>query len=149
MDKKIDLPTLKAVLQDHLEDEQQARILKEIASILAEEEKEKEKKEKLPPIPKKPVVIITGGPEEIMKNPKILSELAGFITEIAEEDRALDIKYKLLDAKRDYDSSRKAKKSPAQSFGELFEVAPTKIFKNNGILKKPKGPLEFIFTNNK
>lgn len=147
MDKKIDLPTLKAVLQDHLEDDKQAQILKEIAKILAQEEEGK--KEKLPPIPKKAVVIITGGPKEIMDNPKLLSDLAGFITEIPEEDRTADIKYKLLDCKKDYDTSRKAKKSPAHSFGELFEVAATRIFKNNGILKKPKGPLEFIFTNNK
>jgi len=147
MDKKIDLPTLKAVLQDHLEDSQQARILQEIANILAEEEKEK--KEKLPPIPKKSIVVITGGPDELVNNPKLLEDLSGYITEIPEEDRSKDIKYKILEVKRDYDTSRKAKKNPAQSFGELFEVAPTRLFKNNSILKKPKGPLEFIFTGNR
>jgi hypothetical protein len=147
VDKKIDLPTLKAVLQDHLEDSQQARILEEIASILAQEEETK--KEKLPPVPKKPVVIITGGPEELTSNPKLLEDLAGFITEIPEEDRAKDLKYKIMDCKKEYDVSRKAKKNPAYSFGDLFEVAPTRIFKNNGLLKKPKGPLEFIFTGNK
>jgi hypothetical protein len=147
MEKKIDISTLKSVLQDHLEDSQQAEILREIANILAQEEEQK--KEKLPPIPKKSIIIITGGPDEIVKNPKLLEDLAGFITEIPEEDHTKDLKYKLMEAKRDYQSSKKARKAPAESLGELFELAPTKIFKNNGILKKPKGPLEFIFVANR
>jgi hypothetical protein len=147
MEKKVDLETLRAVLRDHVEDSKQAQILAEINQILIEETEVK--KEKAPPIPKKQIVVITGGPEDWVQNKKLFEDLSGFITEIPEETHTGSLQEKIQNAKRDYSYSKKSKKNPAYSLGELFELAPTKMFKDNGILKKPKGPLEFIYIGNK
>jgi hypothetical protein len=147
MDKKIDLDTLNSILRDHLEDQKHAEILREINNALADEEKDGEKKEKDPPIPKKAVVILTALPEGL--DPKNVEDMAGFITEIPEEAPTKDMKFKLSDVGQSYAATRKAKKNPADSLGELFELASGKLFKESGILKKPKGPLEFVFVPNR
>jgi hypothetical protein len=149
MDKKIDIETLKAILRDHVEDNQQASILRDINEVLNEEAEEKAKsaEEKPPKVAKKTVVILTALPEGLAE--KDVSDLAGFITEIAEEDRTGDLKYKVNDTMETYKTSRKAQKNPAESLGDLFELAPTKMFKENAILKKPKGPVEFTFIRNR
>jgi methyl coenzyme M reductase subunit C-like uncharacterized protein (methanogenesis marker protein 7) len=149
MDKKIDIDTLKAILRDHLEDTQQAQILRDINEVLNEEasEKQKTQAEKPPAIPKKQVVIITALPEGV--SPKVLEEFAGFITEIPEEEPTQGLKFKINDVRETYKVTRKAKKNPADCLADLFEVAGAKLFKENGILKKPKGPLEFIFVANR
>lgn len=149
MDKKIDIDTLKAILRDHVEDSLQANILRDINQVLNEEAevKAKESEEKPPKVAKKTVMILTALPEGLEE--KNVEDLVGFVTEIAEDDRTRDIKYKLNDAFETYKVSRKAKKNPAHSLGELFEVAPNKLFKENAIYKKPKGPVEFVYVRNK
>jgi len=149
MDKKIDLDLLNSILRDHLEDNQHAEILREINSALAEadEEKETAEKEKGPPIPKKPVIILTALPEGI--TPESVGDMAGFITEIPEESPTIDLKFKISDVAASYATTKKAKKNPADSLGDLFELASGKLFKESGILKKPKGPLEFTFVPNR
>ncbi len=149
MDKKIDIETLKAILRDHVEDTLQANILRDINQILNEEaeEKAKESEEKPPKVPKKTVVILTALPEGVKE--KDVSDFVGFITEIAEDDRTGDLKYKINDTMETYKTSRKAQKNPADSLGDLFEIAPTKMFKENGIFKKPKGPVEFTHIKNR
>jgi hypothetical protein len=149
MDKKIDIETLKAILRDHVEDSQQASILRDINQILNEEaeEKAKEAEEKPPKVVKKTVVILTALPEGL--NEKEVTDLVGFITEIPEEERTGDLKYKINDTMQTYKVSKKSQKNPAESLGDLFELAPTKMFKENAILKKPKGPVEFTFVRNR
>jgi len=149
MDKKIDIDTLKAILRDHVEDSLQANILRDINQVLNEEaqSKAKEAEEKPPKVPKKTVVILTALPEGFAE--KDAEDLVGFITEIAEDDRSKDLKYKLNDAMETYKVSRKAQKNPAHGLGDLFELAPSKLFKENAIFKKPKGPIEFVFIRNR
>jgi hypothetical protein len=149
MDKKIDIETLKAILRDHVEDSLQANILRDINQILNEEaeEKAKEAEEKPPKVAKKTIVILTALPEGLEE--KEVSDMVGFITEIAEEDRTGDLKYKINDVMETYKVSRKAQKNPADGLGDLFEVAPTKLFKESGIFKKPRGPVEFTFIKNR
>jgi hypothetical protein len=149
MDKKIDIDVLKSILREHLEAQQQAAILKEINNILTEEEEEKlkEQGEKPPKVPKKSVIILTSLPDGVTE--KDLEHLAGFITEIPEDARTKDLKGQLLEVKNAYNQTKKAKKNPANTLGELFEAAGGKLFKENGVQKKPKGPLEFIFCPNR
>jgi hypothetical protein len=93
------------------------------------------------------VVILTSLPPEFPE--KELENLAGFITEIAVDQRTQDLKEGIANVMSAYSHSKKAKKAPANSLGELFEIAPAKLFKEEGILKKPKGPLEFVFKPNR
>jgi len=145
MEKKIDIETLKEILQEHLEDTTQAEILKEINKALLEKEeiKDKEKKEK---VEKKGVVILTTLPQGVER--KDLENLTGFFTEIPEEDHPTSLHEKIASVKAAYNLSRKAKKNPAETLGDLFELAPAKILKEVGILKKPKGTVRFLHITN-
>jgi len=147
MNEKIDLDILKSIFRDHLEDEKQAELLREINKALIEEEQEKNKTEKPPKIPQKTVIILTSLPSGF--DEKELENLAGFVTEIPEETPTRDIRSSIDDVRSEYNNSRKAKKNPAHSLGDLFELAPAKLFKENGVTKKPKGPAEFVFCPNR
>jgi len=146
MDKKIDLDTLKEILRDHVEDTTQAQILKEINQVLIEKEevKEKDKPEK---IEKKSIVILTSLPTGT--NPKDLESVTGFYTEIPLEDHIGNTAEKLKNAQSTYHQSKKGKKNPAKTIGDLLEFASSKTLKGEGIHKKPKGALEFVYIPNK
>ena len=144
MNHNIERDILRGILRDHLDTQKQAEILNDINNALAEE---KETEEKPPKIEKKQVVIITGMPPGFEE--KDVENLAGFITEIPAENPTRDIKYSLRETAETYKTTRKAKKNPADCLAELFELAPAALFKENGILKKPKGPLEFVSCPNR
>jgi hypothetical protein len=93
------------------------------------------------------VVILTAFPRGLEE--KDLEDFSGFITEIPGEMPTRDIKQSIRDTAQTYKTTRKAQKNPADSLGDLFELAATAIFKENGILKKPKGPLEFVYCSNR
>lgn len=149
MQEKIDLDTLKNILRDHLDETKQADILRDIGDVLVEEEQDrlKEQDAKPPKVEKKMVVILTALPDSA--DEKGLESAAGFLTEIPLETPTKTIKSALRDVSHYYKASKKAQKNPADSLGELFELAPTKTFKEHGILKKPKGPLEFVYCPNR
>lgn len=143
----IDIDILRSILHDHVEPDKEVEILREINKALVEEEQAKADEEKPPKIEKKPVVILTALPRGL--EAKDLESLCGFITEIALETPTREIETAVVNVKEAYKSSKKAKKNPAESLGDLFELAPTKLFKEEGILKKPKGPLEFVHCPNR
>lgn len=145
MNDKIELDILRGILSDHLDQNKQAEILRDINEALQEEEEAKP--EKPPKIEKKMVVVLTALPRGL--DEKDLEDFAGFITEMAAEIPTREIKNGIRDTAQTYKTTRKAKKNPADSLGDLFELAPTAIFKENGILKKPKGPLEFVHCPNR
>jgi hypothetical protein len=149
----IDMSLLIEILNDHLDPHKKTEVLQAINRSLKEEEAENnaagegaetgdEPKEKAPKIPKKAVVFITGMPDSM--DPKDLEELSGFVTWIAESEPARHVLGALKETKADYNGTKKAKKNPAKTIGELCEIAPLKLFKEHGIYKKPEGPLEFI-----
>lgn len=146
---KIELDILKSILRDHLDENKQVEILRDINKTLTEEEQERlaNQEEKPPKVEKKTVMILTSMPHGFER--KDLEALSGFITEIPVEDETSSIKASLRDVAEAYKATKKSKKNPANSLGDLFEVAPLKLFKETGILKKPKGPVEFIYCPNR
>jgi hypothetical protein len=146
MEKKIDLETLKEILRDHVTDDTQADILKEVSLALNKKEVEKTATEK-EKIQKKGVVILTSLPEHLSR--QSLTEIPGFFTEIPLEDSIPSLQDKINDVKAAYSLSRKAKKNPAHTVGELLELASAKLLKEYGILKKPKETLQFTYIPNK
>lgn len=144
----IDIYTLKNILRSRVDEETHEKILKDIQKTLEEEEQaQKEEKEETeepapPKVPKKLVVLVTGLPESISE--KSISEIGGFICEIPEDEPASSIPEKLQEVASEYACTKKAKKNPANSTGELWEVAPAKLFKNYGLTKKSKGAVEFF-----
>ena len=147
MEKKIDLDTLKEILRDHLEDSTQAEILKEInQALLQQEQEEVKEKTKNPPIEKKGIVILSSLPQNLDR--KDLEQISGFFTEIPTEDHISSLREKIQGVHAAYQQSKKSKKCPANTLGDLMEFAPAKLLKEVGILKKPKGSLQFFHLPN-
>lgn len=144
----IDIDSLKSILRDHLPIEDQAKILKDIEKTIEDDHSAQdgapgeEAKEKLPKVPKKMVVLVTAPP--LSPSDKDVSESAGFICEILEETSTREIPHMLREISETYKSSRKAKKNPAESIGDLWELAPNKLFKEYGLTKKSKSSVEFF-----
>jgi hypothetical protein len=144
--KHIDLDTLKTILRDHVDDQKQAEILQDIQATIQEEETET-KTDKPPKIEKKTIVIVTAQPEGT--GPQAIQTMAGFATEVAASTSPAEVKTGLSEALMEFNESKKGRKNPAKTLGELFEEAPARILKNNGILKKPKEPAEFVWCPNR
>lgn len=148
----IDIGILSEILRGHLAPEQKAEIMKEINKAMKEEEevldgeKEETEKDKPAKVVKKQVIIFTALPEKFTEED--LEGLAGFVTTIPEETPIRELKGMVKESRAVYSNSKKAKKNPADSLGELFEIAPLSAFKEAGILKKPQGPLEFTYCPN-
>lgn len=146
MDRKIDIATLKEILREFVEDKTQIEILKEIDQAL---NKQSETDAPLPKekVLKKGIVIITSLPQGVTQDD--LHDITGFFTEIPLEDPLCSVAQKLEDIKASYRSSKKAKKNPVQTLGELLELAPQKMLKEYGILKKPQESIQIIHLSNK
>lgn len=148
----IDIQILIEILGKHLDTEKRTDIIRDINKALKEEEEEENKEgaedgeEKPPKVVKKPMVIVTSLPAGVTE--EHLTEIVGFFTMVAEDSPGREIKGALKECMAEYNGTKKAKKNPADSLGDLFEIAPLKIFKENKIYAKPKGPLDIIYCPN-
>lgn len=167
---QIDLTTLKNILSDHLRIEDQAKILKDIEKTVKSEDEEsktagavsseetenqdedeqEDQQEEEPPKPpkakKKLIIILTATPPNT--SAEELNNLPAFIAEIPEETSAREIPQMLKEISMTYAETRKAKKNPLKSVGELWTGAPAKLFKAVGLGKKSKEVVEVHYIGN-
>ena len=143
----IDIHTLRGILKDTLKESDAQTVLEEIAKKLVDDQKAAEGEEEAPPKPKKKtVVLVTGLPQGT--SAKDISELPGFVLDMPEDESASEIPGKLLEIAACYAQTRKAKKLPSKTVGELWENAPASLWKQQGIAKKSKTIVEFFFADN-
>lgn len=146
----IDLDSLKMILQDHLDIESQAKILKDIEQALKDDqEAEGEGEPTEAPLPKpkkKMVVIITALPQD--NTAKGLSECPAFVGEILEETSTREIADMIKEVSGTYKETNKARKNPLKTVGELWTSLGPKYFKAVGLGKKSKEVVEVVFLDN-
>lgn len=142
----IDIDTLKAILRERVDIDTQAKILKDLEEIFEKPEEpigeEEEPEPPLPKVPKKLIALVTGLPPGV--SIKSISEIGGFICEIPEDEGADTIPEKLENIASEFACTPKARKHPANTPAELWEVASAKLFKSYGITKKSKSAVEFF-----
>ena len=88
------------------------------------------------------VIVVNQEPGEIT------ADSLGWILQIDEEMRVDEVIPALEKQVDNYASSKKAKKNPASSIGESFDIIPAKDFKEDGILIKTKNPVNLVFIPN-
>lgn len=148
---KVDIETIPPVLGDfittpptEINKESIAKINKALEKV-AKEEKEARAADKGPK-QKYQYVLLVADPEG--KVPAG-TELVGWTTKIKEEHDAGTILERILKGIRNFNLSKKGKKSPAKTVGDGIEGATRKFFKEEEIQILNKEPVRIIFTDNK
>jgi hypothetical protein len=99
-------------------------------------------KEKEPKIDKKWVLIIT---EESLNE----KEPVGYAVEMRTEDPVQTLAQKLQATAREFNSTKKGRKNPVHSLGDLFETVGPKFFKTDNVWKKTKATADVVILSNK
>lgn len=138
--KKIDIDTLKVVLQRN---ELDVRKIAQILQDLAELTKEEEEKEKQTNVKKQYVPIISDPNGEFAGK-----TFTGWVVQIPEEEPPMLTLEKIYMAAYEYNTSPKGRKMPIETIADACEVVSPKIAKEMNLWIKHKTPVEFIFTDN-
>jgi hypothetical protein len=138
--KKIDIDTLKVVLQrNELDGRKIAQILEDLA-LLTKEEEEKEKE----PAVKKQYVPIISDPNGELDG----KTFTGWVVQIPEEEPPMLTLEKIYMAAYEFNTSPKGRKMPVETIADACEVISPKIAKEMNLWIKNKEPVEFIRTDN-
>jgi hypothetical protein len=138
---KVDLNTLKVVLQrNELDVRTIARILEDLQNEMKDEEDEKEKE----PAQKKQYVPIISDPNGDLEG----KTFTGWVVQIPEEEPPALTLEKIYMAAHEFNTSKKGRKMPIQTVAEAFEVTPPKVAKEVLLWIKTKEPVEFLRTDN-
>ena len=140
---KIDLDTLKFILQQNEPDEKtRADILKAIELELLAEEEEKALK---PPAVKKQNVIMISDPNGELRD----KDIVGWIAQIPEDDDILETVPRIHRAAYEFNTTPKGIRMPVETVGEACEVIQAKFFKEQNVWVKTKTPLLILPVDNK
>ena len=139
---KVDVEIIKYVLERReLDTRQVASILEEITKqaeiIAAETPKE-------PPV-KKQFVILVSDPEGIMPD----RDLVGWVGQIPEDDSPAQVEERLHRAAYEFNVTPKGRRMPVETIGEVCEIVPARLLKEQDIWVKTKEPVLILRTNNK
>jgi hypothetical protein len=138
---KVDIDTLKVVLQrNELDVRTISRILEDLAA-LAKEEEEKEKE----PAVKKQFVPILSDPDGVLEG----KEFTGWVVQIAEDDSAAEALDKIYMAAHEFNTSPKGRKMPVETVADACSVISPKVSKEMNLWIKTREPVEFLISDNK
>jgi len=116
--------------------------LKDIESVLQQEEDAKEMK---PPTPKKEFAILISDPTGRLKG----IELTGWVVQMEEGEDAILAIDKITTAAYEHNASPKGRKLPVETIGEACESVSPKMFKEQNVWVKTKLPVMVLRTDNK
>lgn len=139
---KVDVDLVKAVLRRNIEDSRAvARIVEDINTELKQLEMEDEAKE--PPV-KKQFVMVVSDPDGVLED----RDLAGWIVQIPEDEAAQSALEKLHQSAYAYNVTKKGRRYPAETIGDVCEAVPPKIAKEQKLWIKTKEPVLVVRTDN-
>ncbi len=140
---KIDIAKVADILrQNQLEPAVMRRILEQMNKITEEAAANEDEK---PPAQKKQFVILVSDPDGQMPE----QELAGWVLQIPEDASPLSLQERVHKAAYDFNATRRGRKLPAETMGEVFETVPAKNFKEVEVWVKTKTPVLVMSTDNK
>ncbi|MDR1497576.1 MAG: hypothetical protein LBS59_04090 [Puniceicoccales bacterium] len=115
-----------------------ARLIKSIIEELKERQ-EAAKEDKIPAV-KKQYISIISDPEGKFED----ENLTGWVVQIPEDESPYEAPEKLLRAAYEYNATKKGRKIPALTIGEVCESVPAAILKEQNIWVKTKGAITFL-----
>jgi hypothetical protein len=152
----LDLDVVSEILLENLSEEQAYPIInalknraKQAAEANGEREdsegqsgSENETKEKKEKVPKKWVILIT-------KESLDEKEPVGFVLQIPEQLPAKEIGPRLRETADEYNGTKKGRKNPVRSIGEIFQYVAPKYFTAGRLWKKTKEAAEVVILSNR
>lgn len=140
---KIDIDTLKLILQRNEPDTRKvAGILEDIAEQIREEEEEKENRP--PPLKKQFSILVSDKDGELSEK-----DLVGWVVQIPEDDGVQVAPSKIVKAAYEFNATPKGRRMPVETIGEACEAIPAKFFKEQNIWIKSKVPVLVVPVENK
>ncbi|MCH2155284.1 MAG: hypothetical protein MK080_04725 [Opitutales bacterium] len=140
---KVDIDTLKLILQRNLQDPRQINdIINDINVELQEQEAENEEK---PPPVKKQFCMLVSDPEDTLAG----KDYVGWVAQIPEDESPLTCPDRIIRAAYEYNQTPKGRRLPLETIGEACENVSAKYFKEQDIWMKTKIPVHVVNTNNK
>lgn len=139
---KIDIDTLKFILQRNESDIRKiAAIMEEIKMELQAEEEEKANR---PPPVKKQFVVMLSDPDGSMAD----KDITGWVVQIPEDDSVMTAPEKVISAAYEFNTTPKGRRMPVQTIGEACEAVSAKILKEQNVWIKTKTPVLAVAVNN-
>ena len=136
--KKVELDLVAAVVGRHAKDKAKGIIDDLIAQLnqMADEEKpEREKRQ---------FAILVSDPYDTLKG----RDLVGWVLQIPEGKSPATIPQMVKDVGNVFAATPKGRRAPPRSIGEVMEIVPAKIFKEQGVVVNTKTPVLLIPTDN-
>jgi hypothetical protein len=152
---KVDLETLKFILQRNVKTDQNVAIMKEIELELKAEEEEKALR---PPAIKKQNVIMISSPGQLYTKGtdhdlgvsyEPVKDIVGWIAQIPEGDDIQETVPRIHKAAHEFNTTPKGTRMPVGTVGEACEVIQAKFFKEQNVWIKSKTPLLILPVDNK
>ena len=133
---KIDLEVVKRILKRaDLESSVMSEILGELQSAVADAASEADEPKVAPE--KKQFIIVVVDNEGLLTD----KEMVGWVLQLPEEDDMTSVSEKLLKTAKSFNLSKKGRKHPVETLGELCEYVPSRIFKEQKLSLKTKVPV--------
>ncbi len=133
---KIDLEVVKRILKRaDLESSVVSEILGELQSAVADAGSETDEPKVAPE--KKQFIIVVADNEGLLTG----KEMVGWVLQLPEEDAMTSVTEKLLKTAKSFNLSKKGRKHPVETLGELCEYVPSRIFKEQKLSLKTKVPV--------
>ena len=79
---------------------------------------------------------------------KISGEYMGWVFQMNDDENIAELNSKIIDAAKNFNSSKKGSKIPVKTIGECIMNVPNKFFKEQKIYVKTKEPVFINITNN-
>ena len=133
---KIDLEVVKRILKRaDLEGSVMNEILGELQSAVEDATSDADEPKAAPE--KKQFIIVVADNDGLLKD----KELVGWVVQLPEEDDMTSVSEKLLKTAKAFNLSKKGRKQPVETLGELCEYVPARIFKEQKLSLKTKTPV--------
>lgn len=140
---KIDVETLKFILQRNEPDIRKVNdIMEEVNMELKAEEEEKANR---PPPVKKQFSIVLSDPEGELSE----KDLTGWVVQLPEDDSVTVAPERIIAAAYEFNTTPKGRRMPVQTIGEACEVVTAKLFKEQNVWIKTKTPVLAVTCANK
>jgi len=128
-----------AIRRADVDDKNHQRIIEELNRILMEEVEEEKK-----PQVKKQFCILLSDPEGELEG----KDMVGWVLQIPEETSPATLQDSVKKAIYDFNQSPRGRRMPVKTFGEGFEIATAKFFKEQEVWVKTKEPVLVLTTDN-
>ena len=141
---KVSLETIQEAACKRIDDPEKVNQLLKDIEQLAAQEAEEEKANRAPTV-KKQFVILLSDPNATLPD----VEYVGWVAQIPEDDDTALTLERIQRAGYEYNTSKKGRKYPCKTIGEICEAVGPRLMKEQDVAVKTKIPVRVVVTDNR